>query len=424
MQPTITAGEALDYARLAQRAYDPAVAPEIRIGSTEIYLIRRPNGRVALVWCGSTDFSDWLTNLRFARHWWTARGCWVHGGYLADHRATVEAVTRLLERLGWPEWEALGHSRGGGQCLLMAADLAGLGHPPARIATFGAPRVGFGGLARRLAGIPHHRIVCGADVVPETPLAFAGWRHAVPPIRVGRPRNPLRDHLLETGPMSALSALPPAEILTATKPWITSKTMWGGIAAALVFAAQLAGIDLAPFAPILQVLGIEIDPATILSSLGLSGAALTVYGRLVAKAAIGGGIAATPTTMRLLPLAVVGLALAGTLPLGACSGTVMPGPLADITAASPLREVASARANLNAALAAAAVYVQSGQATGDLMDEVRDLSSGAAAAVQKADAMAQTRPAAWAAENREPTRDELLGLAKETESLLAIIRGE
>lgn len=325
---TITAAEAAAYAALAHDAYDVSHRPDIRVGPTEIHVRVLPNGRLGLVWCGSTDAADWRANLRFARRWSKELGCWVHGGYLADHRATVDAVWQALAQCGWPEWEVIGHSRGAGQGLLMAAALAMRGHPPARIVTFGAPRVGFGGLEARLAGIPHVRVVCGADGVPHVPPSLAGWRHSAPAIAVGRAHDPLHDHLLETGYMPALASLPPETILTAAKPWYQSKGVVGGLAAVGASALAFVGVDPALVAPLAQVFGLDLpaaDPVMVqaMAALAGGGGVLSILGRVTAKAAIGTAPAAPSArgagSSGVLPMLMLGaVILAATAPLSAC----------------------------------------------------------------------------------------------------------
>ena len=286
--------------------------------------------------------------------------------------------------------------------------------------------------------------------------------------------------------------MPEALPLPTAKPLYLSKGVIGGAVAVAAAGAQLAGVDTTVIAPLLDLVGLDpssVTPAAVLSSLGVSGGVLAIIGRVYATATLTARALRRPSTALSM---LAGPALAGAVilgavgPLGACAtGVVMPGPVADITARSALHQVASGRANLNAVLAAA-VYVQSGQATGHLTDTVRELSASAAAAIDRADAVAtagasqtvvtvflsaahrdlrelaaamakevrgsvlaliatasvergldlgsnlaigataaaHTRLTAWESEARDPTAAESAALAAETGSLLAIIRGE
>ncbi|GEM_PF-1264937 len=482
---------AVEFARLAAAAYDPATTPDFVAGSSEIY-VTRLGDEIILTWRGSSDIADWRMDL------WSVPGyapdlqCWAHSGFLECAHQAWPILWFWLNKNPGRVW-LCGHSKGAAEATVIAALMTRFGRPPAGLVTFGSPRVGFSGLSWWLRGIPVWLFVHGADRITRLPFLW-GWRPIRPPIVIGRPGHPLADHLIPRyiAALSEEAPVPEALPLPTAKPLYLSKGVIGGAVAVAAAGAQLAGVDTTVIAPLLDLVGLDpssVTPAAVLSSLGVSGGVLAIIGRVYATATLTARALRRPSTALSM---LAGPALAGAVilgavgPLGACAtGVVMPGPVADITARSALHQVASGRANLNAVLAAA-VYVQSGQATGHLTDTVRELSASAAAAIDRADAVAtagasqtvvtvilsaahrdlrelaaamakevrgsvlaliatasvergldlgsnlaigataaaHTRLTAWESEARDPTAAESAALAAETGSLLAIIRGE
>ena len=90
-----------------------------------------------VVFCGSNEARDWLTNFRF----WSKRhnGSKYHGGYLKTLKPNIAAISRLIsdkniERL---PIVVCGHSAGGAWATLFSC-VSGIA--PKQIVTFGAPR--------------------------------------------------------------------------------------------------------------------------------------------------------------------------------------------------------------------------------------------------------------------------------------------
>ena len=481
---------AVEFARLAEAAYDPAIPPTFVAGANEVYVTLLPTGAIVVTCRGSSDLADWWVDLKSLPGYAPDLKCYVHAGFLEAAHQVWPVLKFWLDATPGPIW-LCGHSKGAAEATVLAALMVRWGRPPAGLVTFGSPRVGFSGLSWWLRGIPVWLFVHGADRITRVPFLL-GWRPICPPIVIGRPGHPLADHLIPRYIAALSKEAPVPENTSHSKPWFMSKGVIGGAVAVAAAAAQLAGIDPSPLLDLLGVDPASVTPAAVLSSLGLSGGALAIIGRVYATTVLTAQAVRRSNAAGALSL-LAGPALAGAVilsavaPLGACStGVVMPGPIADLTARSPLHQVASGRANLNAVLAAAAVYVQSGQATGKLTETVRDLSVSAAAAVDRADAVAtagasqtvvtvilsaahrdlremtaamakevrgqvlsliatasvergldlgsnlaigataaaHTRLTAWESEARDPTPAELAALSAETASLLAIIRGE
>ena len=75
---------------------------------------------------------------------------------------------------------------------MVGALLADENHPPQRILTPGAPKVGFPAYASALGCVEMVQYRRGNDPVPEVPLALPGlpWMHArLPLIEVGAPQD-------------------------------------------------------------------------------------------------------------------------------------------------------------------------------------------------------------------------------------------
>lgn len=473
----------------ALATYDPAETPVFDRGPSQVFVFRR-GASVVLAARGSTDLADWAHNLRALPRHAPELGCRVHGGFLAAYRQVRQPILDYLAAEGWPPVLLTGHSAGGALMTLLAAELAVLGKTGVSLVTFGAPRVGWGtALTRLLAGVLMVRLVNGYDLVTRRPAAWTGYRHPCPAVAVGTPNHPIGDHDMVAYHAAVFER---DYRMAEPKHWLLSRGITGGIVALAASFAAAAGVDPVMMTWLSKALGTDIPTASpdlvqALTAIAGGGGAMAIIGRLRAQAPIRGSNAAAGKTLNLIP-ALLGLSLMLALSGGltACGGVVMPGPVADITARSPLAQVASGRANLNAGLAAGAVYIQSGQATGALTDTVRDLSASAAAAVDKADAavadgasqtvvtvimsaahrdlrdmltamakqvrgsilsaittasiergialgsnvtlgataIAQTRLAAWEAEDRDPTAAELAALQAETAALLAIIRGD
>ncbi len=141
----------------------------IASGSTTAF-VWKGRGESTLVFRGTSEPSDWRTNLRGLPAPWAAGGE-VHRGFGDAMRAIWPAVTAALDPIDEPLYVA-GHSLGGALACL-AASLA----RPAGVYTFGAPRVGDRRFRRLVDAIPVFRVVNGSDVVPTVPPGII-YRHA------------------------------------------------------------------------------------------------------------------------------------------------------------------------------------------------------------------------------------------------------
>jgi triacylglycerol lipase len=137
-------------------------------GSTQAGLIAG-DGFAVLVFRGTADLRDWLTNLRVAPVPWQ-RGGRVHEGFARGLAYVWRDVEPALRRLDVPAFVA-GHSLGGALATVAAAQ-----HEFAAAYTFGAPRVGDAAFWRTLR-CPLYRVVNGKDVVPTVPPRRLGYAH-------------------------------------------------------------------------------------------------------------------------------------------------------------------------------------------------------------------------------------------------------
>lgn len=136
-----------------------------RASETQAFLVAPPSRTwAALVFRGSAEIRDWLTNAEFLMAPWEGGGR-VHAGY---RRAFVSVQKRLEDALhGLPESCPLffaGHSLGGAMATLTAS-----WRKPAAAYTFGSPYVGDGTFGTTLDTNRLYRVVNDRDVVATVP---------------------------------------------------------------------------------------------------------------------------------------------------------------------------------------------------------------------------------------------------------------
>jgi len=146
------------------------------------------------------DWEDWFRDLAA----WPRRDhprlgpC--HDGFLSGAEAILPQLAPVLTPSR--PFALTGHSLGGALAIATAALLIDNGLTPARLTTFGAPRVGMA-LGPLLAPIPGCRFRHGDDPVPEVP----SWPYLNdrPWTTIGRPSPiPIDDHMI-AGYLAALS---------------------------------------------------------------------------------------------------------------------------------------------------------------------------------------------------------------------------
>lgn len=158
---------------LSAKAYDRHT---FKAGGTEVF-VSQVRKQTVMAFRGTTfDGADIIKDLR-AMPWWSKEiGTFVHRGFLVG----VRAIWPLLPLTGHknPPIVLTGHSKGGAEAILVGAMLTVLEIPVAQIETFGAPRVGFGGIKKILKDIPGKRHRLGDDIVPTVPHRFPlPYRH-------------------------------------------------------------------------------------------------------------------------------------------------------------------------------------------------------------------------------------------------------
>ena len=123
---------------------------------------------VVLVFRGSHDLRDWLTN---AETWpvpWPPAPGLVHDGFRDAFNSVVDEMDRVLAGFPCPAFYT-GHSLGAA-----LATLAAHHRRPQAVYTFGSPRVGDADFLAAFAGIPVYRVVNSRDVVATLPPAHLG----------------------------------------------------------------------------------------------------------------------------------------------------------------------------------------------------------------------------------------------------------
>ena len=182
------------FAQLCADAYE---RPTMEAGGVEA-LAHAEEGNLIIAFRGSSDAHDWAWNARVIPKWSDRLECFVHRGFLAGAEAIWPQILGLVS--GWNgNIYVTGHSKGGAEATLIAAFLCAAWRPPAGLVTFGAPRVGFGGLSDVLSSVPGQRFVNGADAVPSVP--WWPYQHNRPSTDIGEPAelfngeiDPVTDH--------------------------------------------------------------------------------------------------------------------------------------------------------------------------------------------------------------------------------------
>lgn len=143
----------------------------------------------------------------------------VHRGLLLDVLAIVDQVEDYLARLGWPPYLLFGHSKGGGEVTLEAAEMKRRGHPPLAVRAYEPPQVGGIALRDYLSDVDYAWTCTtncrGRDVITRVPeglqLPFlTDWSHICDPILLTVPDtlDPVAQHKIP----AVLAALAPLAI--------------------------------------------------------------------------------------------------------------------------------------------------------------------------------------------------------------------
>ena len=133
------------------------------------------SGAVVVAFRGTEqDPKDLATDARFVKVAWPGGGR-VHGGFATAIEHVAPALTAWLSTHPGPALFT-GHSMGGALACLAASRAT-----PARLVTFGCPRVGDAAFVATLARVAVERYVDCCDVVPRVPPAAFGFVHPVEP---------------------------------------------------------------------------------------------------------------------------------------------------------------------------------------------------------------------------------------------------
>jgi len=138
-------------------------------GGTEAALIKTKGSRAvqfaALVFRGTSDLQDWLTDITVIPESWAGRGL-IHEGFGEALKLGWAKITASLDKnvpSDCPLFIA-GHSLGAALATL-AASL----RQPRALYTFGSPRVGDDDFGATLSGVNVFRVANNRDVVPTVP---------------------------------------------------------------------------------------------------------------------------------------------------------------------------------------------------------------------------------------------------------------
>jgi hypothetical protein len=128
-----------------------------------------------LVFRGSEEGADWLTNLNGLKDRWDGNGK-VHVGFRQALDEVWDDVTNKLQNVRGPLF-LTGHSLGGALAILAGARLGRDGVKRA-VYAYGTPRVGNSDFVNQYpSSVTVHRVINDDDAVATVPPALLGYRH-------------------------------------------------------------------------------------------------------------------------------------------------------------------------------------------------------------------------------------------------------
>ena len=132
-----------------------------------------------LVFRGTQDLKNWLTNVQFTLCSWN-KGMMVHEGFKQAFDALEPQLSRALSAFKGAVYYT-GHSLGGALATLAASHFS-----PSALYTFGAPRVGNPAFNASVNGIPWFRVCNARDIVCNVPppLPLVGFMHGGIPVYI------------------------------------------------------------------------------------------------------------------------------------------------------------------------------------------------------------------------------------------------
>ena len=152
-------------------------------GDTEAALVKTKSSSAvqfaALVFRGTNDLLDWVTDIKVVSKGWAGHGN-VHVGFAKALELVWAKVTKAVDANVPSDCPLFitGHSLGAALATL-AASL----RPPKALYTFGSPRVGDTDFGKTLSAVKNFRVVNNRDVVttvpPPLPLHHVGEMHYI-----------------------------------------------------------------------------------------------------------------------------------------------------------------------------------------------------------------------------------------------------
>lgn len=160
----------------------------------EVYIIRE-NGDTVVCFRGTHGAKDIFTDMRSMRWYDRFTKCWYHKGFLKSTRSVWDDI--LNEIKDDNSIILVGHSLGAAQATITAAFMVQSGIDFKALVTFGSPRVGFGGLKKKLQGNLLARYCNGNDIVTQVPWSKLGWVHVSIKKKIGDVADCIDDHKME-----------------------------------------------------------------------------------------------------------------------------------------------------------------------------------------------------------------------------------
>lgn len=222
----MTPNELLPYAMACQQSYagaPPDIQDADKLTHVFVYKLGDFNLRTdplkqlpLFTFEGTLDWEEWLFRdflLLSAQTVEHPEFGVLHGGIAKGAFGVADAIESYLAANNYPNYDMVGHSKGGGEVLVEAAEMKRRGHPPRCVVAFEAPHVGTRVLADYCADLDETETATinahGRDIVTTVPWAnpLTDWISMKPRLMLPVPDSySVRDKHVIAGVIDGLKA--------------------------------------------------------------------------------------------------------------------------------------------------------------------------------------------------------------------------
>lgn len=205
----------LPYALACQATYDASAVAAFQDEAKVVHVFASEiDGTHCLAFEGTHDFEEWIVDLVCVEvpMFGHAQLGPVHLGMMRDVLAVYRSIMDFLAAAGWPPYDITGHSKGGGEALLLSGVMKQQGHPPRKVVALEAPRIGTGIMRDYVADLDIEQTATqnahGKDLVTQVPFgpSYVDMREPLPLIVPDALSIPQKHEI--SAVVTAIAALP------------------------------------------------------------------------------------------------------------------------------------------------------------------------------------------------------------------------